>query len=898
MPLRPSSPQRRVLLALLLGGAALLGHVRTGATEAPPERPAYLDANLGFESRAKDLVSRMTIDEKVSQLTNDAAAIPRLEVPAYNWWNECLHGVARAGAATVFPQAIGMAATFDRKLMHEVASAISDEGRAKHHEFVRRGKRGIYQGLTFWSPNINIFRDPRWGRGQETYGEDPYLTGRMGVEFVKGIQGDDPRYFKAIATAKHFAVHSGPEPERHEFDARPSERDLFETYLPAFRDLVQEGHVASVMGAYNRVNGESASASQRLLGDLLRKDWGFDGYVVSDCGAIDDIHARHKIVPTPEAAAALGVQKGCDLECGTVYKKLGEALKQGLLAEKDLDLAVQRLMLARLKLGMFDPPERVRYAQIPYSANDSPEHDLLSRRMAQESIVLLKNTGVLPLRKDLGTLAVIGPNADEVQTLLGNYFGTPSKPVTALAGIRAAVGPRTKVLYARGADLVEGRQDPRAVPAIDPAYLRPDDSSGEPGLKGEYFKGRELQGVPVITRVDPKVDFRWDRGAPTDNLVARGELPADQALGPDDYSIRWTGRLVPPVSGRYEISVAADDGFRLFIDGAAVLEEWTTNARAKAKSAFVTLQAGKKHEIRLEYFEAIRDAEVRLSWRLPEAKAPFEEALDAARAADAVVFVGGLTADVEGEEMKVPYPGFAGGDRTDLAFPASQQKLLEAIHATGKPVVLVLMTGSALAVNWADHYLPAIVLAWYPGQRGGNAIADVLFGDVNPAGRLPVTFYKSVDQLPPFADYAMEGRTYRYFRGEALYPFGYGRSYTRFEYSGLRLDKPRLGVGDTLEVTVTVKNAGERDGDEVVQLYVRDPESRLKMPIRSLRGFERVSLKRGEAQPVRFRLSPAKDFAYYDADKKAYVVEPGEFEVQVGGSSQDLRLTGRVRVAP
>jgi beta-glucosidase len=540
----------------------------------------------------------------------------------------------------------------------------------------------------------------------------------------------------------------------------------------------------------------------------------------------------------------------------------------------------------------------VPYAQIPYSVNDSPEHDRLSRRMAQESIVLLKNTGVLPLRKDLGTLAVIGPNADELQTLLGNYFGTPSHPVTALAGIRAAVSPRTKVVYARGADLVEGRQDPRAVPVIDSAYLRPEAGSSQPGLKGEYFKGRELQGAPVLTRVDAKVDFRWDRGAPTDDLVARGELAAEQALGPDDYSARWTGRLVPPVSGRYEISVAADDGFRLFIDGAPVLEDWNTNSRVKAKSTFVDLVAGKGHEIRLEYFEAVRDAEVHLGWRLPGAKPPFDEALDAARAADAVVFVGGLTADVEGEEMKVPYPGFAGGDRTDLALPASQQKLLEALQATGKPVVFVLMTGSALAVNWAEQHLPAIVLAWYPGQEGGNAIADVLFGDVNPAGRLPVTFYKSVGQLPPFASYDMEGRTYRYFRGEALYPFGYGRSYTRFEYSGLRLDKPRLGATDSLEVTVLVKNAGDRDGDEVVQLYVRAPESRLKMPLRELRGFERVSLKRGEAQTVRFRLSPARDFAHYDVDKKAFAVEPGAFEVQVGASSQDIRLTGRVRVDP
>ena len=848
---------------------------------AQPNRPAYLNPDLDFETRAKDLVSRMTVDEKVSQLTNAAAEIPRLSVPAYNWWNECLHGVARAGTATVFPQAIGLAASFDVPLMHELAVATSDEARAKHHDFVRRGQRGIYQGLTFWSPNINIFRDPRWGRGQETYGEDPYLTARMGVAFVKGLQGDDPKYYKVIATAKHFAVHSGPEPDRHTFDARPSERDLWETYLPAFRALVQEGKVASVMGAYNRLNGESASASQRLLIDILRKDWGFSGYVVSDCGAIDDIYKTHKLVATAEQAGALGVTKGCDLECGSTYKKLGDALKQGLLTEKDLDVAVTRLMFARLKLGMFDPPERVRYARIPYSANDSPEHGRLARKMAQESIVLLKNTGVLPLRKDLKTLAVIGPNSDELITLLGNYYGAPSHPVTALAGIRKAVSPSTKVVFARGVDLVEGRQDPRAETLIESQHLR--------GLKGEYFKGKELEGAPVLTRADARVDFRWFRGAPTDDLVARGEMAADKALPPDDYSARWTGQLVPPVTGEYEITVAADDGFRLFLDGKPLLDDWTATPRLRAKTATVALTAGQARDLRLEYFESIRDAEIRLAWKLPGAKPPFDEAVEAARGADAVIFVGGLNGDVEGEEMRVPYPGFAGGDRTDIALPAPQQKLLEALHATGKPVVFVLMTGSAVAINWAQQNLPAIVVAWYPGQEGGTALADVLFGDVSPAGRLPVTFYKSVADLPPFDDYAMANRTYRYFRGEPLYPFGHGLSYSRFEYGALE-------VGKDLQVSLVVKNVGGRDADEVVQLYVKDVLSKRPMPVHSLHGFERIHLKRGESKSVTFRLKPADDFAHYDEARRAYAVEPGEFEIQVGASSRDIRLKTRVRV--
>ena len=635
---------------------------------SPP--PLYLDPDADVDARARDLVSRMTLEEKVSQLMDQAPAIPRLGVPAYGWWNESLHGVARAGVATVFPQAIGLAATFDVPLIGEMAEVIGNEARAKHHQFVREGRRGRYQGLTFWSPNINIFRDPRWGRGQETYGEDPFLTGRIGVAFVKGLQGDDPRYYRVIATAKHFAVHSGPEPDRHTFDARPTERDLWDTYLPAFRDLVQEGRVASVMSAYNRINGESATASTRFLNDILRTQWGFSGYVVSDCGAVDDIFRRHKIVATAEEASALSVTRGCDLECGSAFRALEDAVGRGLIRESEIDVALHRLVVARMKLGMFDPPERVRWAQIPYSVNDAPEHDRLARRVAQSSIVLLKNSGVLPLRKSLGTIAVVGPTADDLMSLLGNYNGTPSKPVTILAGIRNAVSPATRVLYERGADLVEGRQDPRATSPIDAVYLRPASGSSEHGLAGAYYRGRNFEGDPVLRRVDPRVDFRWYRGSPTDEAVARGELPADRGLAGDAFSVRWSGVIVPPVSGEYELVVTANDGARLLVDGRVVVDAWSDAAVARAARGRVTLEAGREHAVTLEYYEGERDAEVRLGWKLPGSGSPEEAAIAAAKAADVVVFVGGLTAEIEGEEMRVSYPGFAGGDRTDIELPA------------------------------------------------------------------------------------------------------------------------------------------------------------------------------------------------------------------------------------
>ncbi|HEX2584602.1 MAG TPA: glycoside hydrolase family 3 C-terminal domain-containing protein [Steroidobacteraceae bacterium] len=882
-------------------GLFTMGLIISNMAAAAEATPPYLDLNRSFEDRAADLVSRMTLEEKVLQMGNAAPAIPRLGVPEYEWWNEALHGVARAGKATVFPQAIGLAATFNPALVKDMATVISDEARAKYHEALRHDEHARYQGLTFWSPNINIFRDPRWGRGQETYGEDPFLTSRIGVAFVTGLQGDDPVYRKVDATAKHYAVHSGPEADRHHFDVHPSERDLYETYLPAFKALVQEGHVASVMGAYNRVNGDSASASKMLLQDILRKDWGFKGYVVSDCDSIEDIFKHHKIVDTAEKAAALGVLNGCNLDCGKTYDSLANAVKQGLIKESEIDASLRELFLTRFKLGMFDPPERVKWAQIPFSMNDSPAHDQLARKVAQQSIVLLKNGNagkkpLLPLSKDLKSIAVIGPTADEIMSLLGNYYGTPSKPVTILQGIRDAGGKNTKVVYARGADLVEGREEPRAAPVIDAQYLRLDATSSEHGLKGEYFANKDLSGKPLMTRVDSRISFRWDRGSPTDDLVARGELSHDKAIPSDNFSVRWTGVLTPPTNGNYELTIGSNDGARLYIDDELLIDNWELSPRLSSKSVFKNLQAGKNYKLRVEYFEDIRDAEVRLAWRLPGAKAPFDEALDVARQSDVIIYVGGLTSDVEGEEMKTNFPGFAGGDRTDMKLPSSQQKLLEALQATGKPVVMVLTTGSALSIDWAKEKIPAILVAWYPGQRGGTAVADVLFGDSNPAGRLPITFYKSDAKLPAFDDYNMEGRTYRYYKNAVLYPFGYGLSYTQFKYSDLKLDSTSAKSSDTIKASLTVTNSGKVTGDEVVQLYVHGLGNAHQRAIKDLRGVERITLKPGESRRVEFSIKPDRDMTYYDVNKKAYAVDAGAYEIQLGASSSDIRLKQTLKV--
>ena len=821
----------------------------------------FQNTNLSTQERVENLLSEMTIQEKMQQMEYTSPAIKRLGIPEYNWWNECLHGVARAGYATVFPQSISIAASWDADLIHEVASVISDEARAKHHEFARRGLRQIYQGLTFWSPNINIFRDPRWGRGHETYGEDPYLTGQLGMQFVKGLQGDDPNYLKVIATAKHFAVHSGPEPLRHVFDANISERDLRETYLPAFRTLVVDGGVYSIMGAYNRFRGNACCASPELSG-ILRNEWGFQGYVVSDCWAIADFWQYHKIAKDEAEAAAMAVKAGTDLECGNTYRALPEALKRGLITEKDLDVCVGRLITARMKLGMFDADSIVPYAQIPFSVNDNPAHDNLSRVAAQKSIVLLKNANhTLPLKKNLKKIAVIGPNADEVESLWGNYNGIPSHPVTVLQGIKNKVEPQVEVLYSQGSELAEGVSRLTAIPSI---YLETED--GKQGALGEYFANNKLEGNPLFTRIDDNVDFYWESGTP------------DPRMPVDNYSVRWTTYLKVPQSGDYEIGLWSMPNFKIYCDDKEIIAGDNEHL-AFHNSKKLTLETGKRYKLVFDYRNYHGDGTASLLWATPKPNM-LADAVETARKADAVILVLGLNQRLEGEEMPIQVDGFKGGDRTHLNLPKAQEALMEAVKATGKPVVLVLINGSALSVNYAVENMDAILSAGYPGQEGGNAVADVLFGDYNPAGRLPVTYYKSVEQLPAFENYDMEGRTYRYFRKDPLFPFGFGLSYTHFTYSDLSIPAV-VKMGDKITVSVKVTNAGDLDGDEVVQLYLTDEKASTPRPIRQLEGFKRISLKKGESQVVSFQLEPRQLSMINNKDKQ--VVEPGYFTIAVGG---------------
>jgi beta-glucosidase len=838
----------------------------------PNHTPLYKDSTASIKDRVEDLVSQMTLKEKVSQMVHDAPAIERLGIPPYNWWNECLHGVGRAGIATVFPQAIGLAATWNVVLIHQVAVATSDEARAKHHDALRKGIHKQYFGLTFWSPNVNIFRDPRWGRGQETYGECPYLTARMGVAFVKGLQGTDAKYLKTVATPKHYAVHSGPEPDRHTFNAIADERDLRETYLPHFEACVKEAGAHSIMGAYNRTNGEACCASPTLLEKILRQEWGFDGYVVSDCAAIYDIFANHKIVETLEEAAALAVKNGCDLNCGVVYAALQDAVAQGLITESTIDQSLKRLFTARFRLGMFDPPEQVPYAQIPYEVVDSPEHRKMALQAARESIVLLKNKdSLLPLRKDIGSIAVIGPNADNIEVLLGNYSGTPSQPVTLLEGIRQTVSPETRVTYAQGCDLAEGFP---ILDVVSQDYLCPADvdaanADRQGGLSATYYPNPKFKGEPTLVRTDPLVDFVWKATTPVTDQIA------------DPFSVRWTGKLIPPESGTYNLGVRGCSGYRLYLDDKPVveLETWSEPITRIAK---LELEAGRAYEVRLEYVyhNFDHDPVAQLLWSLPSTNL-LPKAIEAANNADVIVLALGLSSALEGEEMPIDVPGFKGGDRIAIGLPSPQEELLKQIHALGKPVVLALLNGSALAVHWAAENVPAIVEAWYPGQAGGQAVADVLFGDYNPAGRLPVTFYKSLEDLPPFEDYRIEGHTYRYFRGEPLYAFGYGLSYTTFAYSNLQLSARAIACDETITVSADVQNTGDRAGDEVVQLYISNLTASVPTPIRQLAGFERVHLEPGQTRRIAFTLMPRQLSVIDDGGQQ--VVEPGEFQVAIGG---------------
>ncbi len=738
------------LFALSLQSIAL--PLRADAAGAADRIPAvagpviWKNPSQPLDARVSDLISRMSLAEKIQQIRNAAPAIPRLGVPAYNYWNEGLHGVAFAGIATVFPQAIGMAATWDPALIHGEADVIATEGRAKYNDYTAHhggDARGRY-GLTFWSPNVNIFRDPRWGRGQETYGEDPFLTGKLAVAFIRGLQGDNPDYVKAMACAKHFAVHSGPEPLRHTFDAVPPERDLYETYLPQFEAAVREGHVAGVMGAYSALDGIPDCANPFLLRDILRRKWGFTGYIVSDCGAVGDIYAHHKYVATPAEAAAAAIKAGVDICCGKDYNALLQAVQQGLVTEAEIDRALGYALRARFRLGLFDPPDRVPFAKIGIDQNDTPAHEALALKVAEESIVLLKNNGILPLdRSKIRRIAVIGENADSVPVLVGNYNGTPARPVTILAGIRAVAGPGISVSYQRGCPLALRR-----------------DGSNRPSAK----------------RVD--------------------------------------------------------------------------------------------------------------------------DAIAAAKAADVVIYVGGISAEFEGEETirANSFIGFDGGDRTRIELPSPQTDLLKKLQATGRPVIFVNCSGSAMAMPWEAGHLPAIVQAWYPGEQGGRAVAEVLFGDVDPSGRLPVTFYRSTADLPPFETYAMKGRTYRYFAGKPLFAFGHGLSYTAFGYGHAGLNAAVFGPKQTMKRAFELTNSGQRAGDEVAQVYFRHVHSAVPQPRLALCGFRRIHLAPGQSARVEIDI-PAERFRYWDTAAKAYRVEPGDYQLLIGGASDDIRLRVPVKIA-
>ena len=842
------------------------------------EIPVHKDIHKSFEERAKYLVSLMTMEEKVSQMSYESPEIERLEIPQYNWWNECLHGVARAGIATVFPQAIGMGAMWDKEQMFKVATAVSDEARAKHHEFASRGKRGIYQGLTYWTPNINIFRDPRWGRGMETYGEDPYLTGELGVQYIKGLQGDDPNYFKLIATAKHFVVHSGPEIDRHRFNASPTPYDMLNTYSPHFEKVIKEAGVYSVMCAYNSYNGLPCCGNTEL-NNLLRDDWGFKGYIVSDCWAIKDFYDKdaHAVTETKQEAAAMAVKAGTDLNCGNTYTALVEAVKNGHITEDELNVSVERLIVARLRLGLFAPKGAVKFENISYDVVDSENHRLLALETARKSLVLLKNeNNLLPLNKNVKKVAVIGPNANDLEVLLGNYNGYPSNPVTPLNGIIQKL-PNAEVNYAVGCKTAEGLPIFEAVPS---AVLFTDESLKENGLNAEYFSNLECEGIPLHTQIDKNVDFIWRTNSPFADIKY------------DKFSVRWTGYISVPKTGEYALGGEAFSGMKLYLNDSLIVVREDVH-HPKKEYEYVTLEANKPYKIKLEYKQNNTDyAIMKFLWEAPNDSLE-NEAIQLAEESDVIILCMGLSPLLEGEEMKVKVDGFSSGDRLDVKLPATQTKLMQQLKKLGKPMVLVLLNGSAVAINWENENIPAIIEAWYPGQAGGTAIADVIFGDYNPAGRLPLTFYKDINDIPAFSDYNMKGKTYRYFKGNPLYEFGYGLSFTTFEYSNFSVPSSNETNKD-LMASVEVTNTGNVAGEEVVQLYTTKLIDDGFNPTRNLVGFKRIFLKVGETKTVNFKVIP-KQLASVD-ENYAQVVNDELLLLSVGGSqpNNDIETAQKV----
>lgn len=831
----------------------------------------YRDPSRPLAERITDLISRMSLGEKAAIMANTTPGLPRLGIPRYDWWSEALHGVANSGIATVFPQAIGLAAMWDEPFLKEIAEVVGVEGRAKFNGYKGTDEEGIiFRGLTFWSPNINIFRDPRWGRGQETYGEDPFLTGRLGVAFVRGLQGDHPEYLKAAACVKHFAVHSGPESLRHVFDAAPSEADLRETYLPAFETVVRGTRVEIAMTAYNAIGGIPCSIHPLLYG--LLKEWGFGGHVTSDCGSVADLSRTFKRAADDAEAEALTIKAGMNLRCGAEPSAIPEAVARGLLSEAEVDAALFPLLRTWFRLGFFDPEERVPFNAIAPSVNDAPAHGALALRAARESIVLLKNDGVLPLdAKSLRRVAVVGPNAASVPALLGNYNGEPSRPVTVLDGVKAALGKQgIEVAYAHGVDYSMRPADFRPVP--------------QPWFRGEYYANPDLSGEPAARRTERPLCFGCGRKA---------EPPLPHGMPESGISIRWCGEVQTTLEGRYEFIVRARGGFRFYVDGKPAIDSWNVSpelmAEAREETVAFDLKGNATVPVKLEYRQGTGAMRIGLGWKTPPADSLEAAALALAAESDLVVYAGGLTAGLEGEEMEVDYEGFSGGDRHAIELPELQLRFLEKLHALGKPLVVVNMSGSAMALGWAQEKANALIQAWYPGQAGGAALAEILTGACNPSGRLPLTFYRSTADLPDFNDYRMEGRTYKYFRGQPLYPFGHGLSYTRFGYANL---SARKDADKGLSVELELTNAGDRDGDEVVQLYAVAPASAKPRARMSLCGFKRVHLPKGGKARVEIAV-PASALRLWDDAAKAYAAPAGEWKILAGASSADIRLETR-----
>ena len=810
-----------------------------------------------YKERLSDLISLMTVDEKIKQLTNQSDSIPRLGIPKYNYWSEALHGVLASGA-TSFPQAVAMGATWEPELVHRVASAISDEARALH---VTTSK-----GLTYWSPTINIARDPRWGRNEESYSEDPYLLSRMGVAFVKGMQGNDPYYLKTVSTPKHF-IANNEEERRHTGSSDVDMRSLYEYYLPAFHQAIVEGKAYSIMGAYNELNQVPCNANSFLLTDLLRNKWGFKGYVVSDCGAIFDIVVNHHFVESGAEAAARSILAGCDLNCGESYRRdLKEALDEGLLEVKDIDRALERVLSARFRLGEFDPPAQVPYSSITKEKLDSKENRDLALEVAQKSIVLLKNNGVLPLNKNkVKSIAVIGPNAAEAQ--LGIYSGFPNVQVGPLEGIKDKAGALgIKVDYTMGCNIGGGLLSP-----IEPQYFAKVKGTNKTGMKGEYFDNMKLSGKPVITRIDSNIDFSFGTNSPAPGV------PEDQ------FSIRWTGKLIPPDT-IHHVGTSCDDGSRLYIDGKLVIDDWTEHGE-KPISAEFELIPGKEYDVVLEYFDNALGATARLTWDLGQKD--FNKAKDVAAKNDAVILFLGISPGISQEEL----------DRTKIELPQVQIDLINEVASVNPNIVIVLVNGGPVALAGTEDKANAIVEAWYGGEFGGNAIADVLFGDINPGGKLPETFYASTTELPPMSNYDLINypRTYMYFNKPVLYPFGYGLSYTTFQYSNLILNSDKIKKDGAVELQFMVKNTGQLKGDEVAQVYIHKDNANIKVPINQLKRFQRITLAFGENKTLTFKI-PASDFSFYDTGTNDFKIEPGQWEIQVGSSSKDIFLKKTITI--